>query len=113
MHVNPSIWGSDALEFRPSRWLLDDGSFYQPPRSSFLPWSGGPRNCPGQKMAEVEFVAVVMTIFRSYKLSPVIGEGKTMELAKEKLKDLMADSQPIVTLQMNKPRDVKLKWERL
>ncbi len=63
-------------------------------------------------MAEVEFVAVMMTIFRSYKLTPVVEKGETVEVARERLKGLMADSQPRVTLQMNKPRDVKLRWEK-
>lgn len=112
MHVSPAIWGQDALDFKPTRWLLDGGSFYQPPRSTFLPWSGGPRVCPGMKMAQVEFVAVMVTIFRSHKVSAVPRDGETMEMAREKLKGVMADSQPIVTLQMNRPQDVVLRWER-
>jgi len=63
-------------------------------------------------MAEVEFVAVMMTIFSSYKVTPVIEPGETIDVAREKLKGVMADSQPQVTLQMNRPRDVKLRWER-
>lgn len=63
-------------------------------------------------MAEVEFVAVMMTVFRSYKLIPVVEKGETIEMARQRLKDVMADSQPSVTLQMNRPRDVKLRWEK-
>ena len=63
-------------------------------------------------MAEVEFVAVMMTIFRSYQLTPATEEGELANTAREKLKALMADSQPRVTLQMNRPKDVKLRWER-
>lgn len=112
LHVNPAVWGPDALSFRPTRWLSDDGSIMQPPRSSFIPWSAGPRVCPGRKMAEVEFVAVMMTIFRSYSMTPVVEPGETLEMARESLKAVMADSQPRLTLQMNKPRDVTLRWEK-
>ena len=63
-------------------------------------------------MAEVEFVAVMMTIFRSYSMTPVVEPGETLEMARESLKAVMADSQPRLTLQMNKPRDVTLRWEK-
>ncbi len=63
-------------------------------------------------MAEVEFVAVVMSIFSSYKVTPIVERGETIEMAREPLKNVMADSQTIVTLQMKRPKDVKLKWER-
>lgn len=62
-------------------------------------------------MAEVEFVAVMMTIFSSYKVAPVIERGETIEMACERLERVIADSQPILTLQMKKPTDVKLRWE--
>lgn len=62
-------------------------------------------------MAQVEFVAVMMTIFRFHKVRPVPRDGETMEMAREKLKGVMADSQPLITLQMKRPRDVVLRWE--
>lgn len=111
-HVDPAIWGVDALDFRPDRWLSDDGDLVRPTRGTFTPWSAGPRICPGQKMAEVEFVAVMMTVFSSHKISPVVDAGETLEMAQEKLREIIADSQPRITLQVNRPQDVKLRWER-
>lgn len=63
-------------------------------------------------MAEVEFVAVMMTIFTSYKVKPVVKQGETMEMARQNLLDLMADSQPRTTVQMNRPDDLRLRWEK-
>ncbi|KAK3175927.1 hypothetical protein OEA41_007249 [Lepraria neglecta] len=80
-------------------------------RTSFIPWSAGPRNCPGQKMAEVEFVAVMYTIFGKWKVEPALGKGESELEARQILEALMADSQPRVTLQMNRPREVKLRWQ--
>jgi cytochrome P450 len=43
----------DEMRFRPSRWVNPPGSeqkLYQPPKGSFMPWSSGPRVCPGQKV---------------------------------------------------------------
>lgn len=111
MHVDSNIWGSDALSFRPTRWLPNQSNV-EPVKGTFLPWSGGPRACPGIKMSQVEFVAVMLTIFRSWRVEPIIKTGETVDLAREKLKSVMADSQPMITLQMRTPREVKLRWTR-
>ncbi len=62
-------------------------------------------------MAEVEFVAVMMSILRGYKVAPLVERGESFAMAAERLEGVMADSQPRTTLQMNRPRDVKLRWE--
>jgi hypothetical protein len=63
-------------------------------------------------MSQVEFVAVIMTIFRRYRVAPILQKGETMQDARERLRKVVNDSQPKLTLQMNKPQDVKLKWSR-
>jgi cytochrome P450 len=113
----PSIWGSDSLEFRPSRWLTSDSTlgnphFITPARGTYLPWSGGPRSCPGQKMSQVEFVAVMLTLFKRCRAAPVVKEGESVEDARRRFVDLMEDSQPRLTLQMNRPQDLALRWLR-
>lgn len=116
LHTNPEKWGSDSLKFCPTRWLsqdsTEDDAFVTMPRGQFIPWSGGPRVCPGQKMSQVEFVAVIATIFKRYRVTATLEKGETMEEAKQRLQEVMNDSQPRLTLQMNKPQDVKLKWSK-
>ncbi len=63
-------------------------------------------------MAHVEFVAVFATIFRRYKCSTVLQDGETAEMARERFEEIMKDSQPRLTLQMNSPESVKLRWSR-
>ena len=63
-------------------------------------------------MSQVEFVAVIATIFRGYTVAPVLENDERAEEAKDRLRDVMKDSQPRLTLQMNRPQDVKLKWSR-
>lgn len=57
MHRRKDIWGPRADEFDPERWINDDGSMLQP-GWEYLPFSGGPRVCIGQKLAltQVNFV---------------------------------------------------------
>src|SRR2546421_5123387 len=116
LHTNPKTWGSDSLEFRPTRWLSQSSEsedvLVTMPRGTFLPWSGGPRVCPGQQMSQVEFVAVIAPIFSGYTVAPVLEKGETVEAARERLQGVVLDSQPRLTLQMNKPYEVKLKWSR-
>lgn len=129
LHTSPSTWGPDALTFNPARWLQPSVSgdndndseapqqqqqqhLMTPPRGAFLPWSGGPRVCPGQKMSQVEFVTVIATLFRRCAAEPVPREGESMPQARQRLLDLTQDSQPILTLQMNRPQDVRLRWTK-
>jgi cytochrome P450 len=81
-----------------------------PPRGTYLPWSVGPRICPGQKMSQVEFVSVIVTLFRRCTAEPMLRDGESVQQARQRLLELVQDSQPVLTLQMNRPQDVCLKW---
>ncbi|KAI6777585.1 Cytochrome P450 [Emericellopsis cladophorae] len=48
MHRRADLWGSDADEFQPDRWETAR------PRFAYLPFSAGPRICPGQHFATIE-----------------------------------------------------------
>jgi cytochrome P450 len=63
-----------------------------------MPWSSGPRTCPGQKISQVEFVSVVMTLFRKCSVEPVVEKGQSVEQARERLLGILQDSQPVLTL---------------
>ena len=63
-------------------------------------------------MSQVEFVAVIMTLFKRFTVAPMLEKGETMEDAKERLRGVMKDSQQRLTLQMNNPQDVRLKWSK-
>jgi cytochrome P450 len=125
IHQDPKTWGADSHDFRPSRWLNNPSltpsasnseytiaaqikSF---PKGAFLPWSLGPRACPGQKMSQVEFVSVFMTIFGRYRCEAIkVREGETKEEIRERLAKVMEESQPKLTLQMMRNQDLKVRW---
>lgn len=109
IHRDPSIWGSDANIFRPSRWIDSFGNLIIPEKGTFVPWSGGPRICPGMKMAQVEFVATFATLFRAAKCES-LNAGDDSKENTRLLEMLMKDSFLKLSLQMKEPDEVQLRW---
>ncbi|KAK3373234.1 cytochrome P450, partial [Lasiosphaeria ovina] len=92
VHTDPRFWGPDSLSWNPSRFVT---------KSSFGGFSDGPRDCPGRKFAEVEFVAT---------MAPA-GEG--LEAASRRVLDLIEnDSSPVLLLQMLHPERAPLVWKK-
>jgi cytochrome P450 len=113
IHLDRTIWGPDVLSFNPARWLdAATGELATPAKGTFLPWSGGPRVCPGMKFSQVEFVAVFATMFRSARCEALRGEGETGEQARARLEGVMADSVSKLTLQVRYPSQVRFAWVR-
>ncbi|MCJ1388203.1 hypothetical protein MMC18_001048 [Xylographa bjoerkii] len=89
-------------------------TLFNPPKGTFIPWADGPRNCPGQKVARVEFVAVLATLFRKAQVRPAGGEAGAQGVgeARARVLDVVeASSIQAVTLQMpDAGRAVRLVW---
>ena len=64
------------------------------------------------KMAQTEFLSVIWTVFSDYRAEPALGEGETLEMGRKRLASVIEDSMPTLTLRMNKPEELKLKWVR-
>ena len=62
LHRRKDIFGNDADTFRPERW---DG--LRPPHWAYLPFSGGPRMCPGQQLALTEIAYTVVRMLREFQ----------------------------------------------
>jgi len=125
LQADPKYWGDDSLEWRPSRFIkspdlaatkgnsLDDEEFITPVRGTYLAWSGGPRDCVGRKFSQVEFVAVMASIFRDWRVDPVLADGETPEIARKRVLDqIETDSAPVLLLQMLHPERSPLVWSR-
>ncbi|KAH9901820.1 cytochrome P450 [Xylariomycetidae sp. FL2044] len=75
LHRQPDVFGADADEFRPERWLdvEPDGGVKEKkqklrsfPLWTYLPFGGGPRTCPGQNLALVESQYAVVRIVQAF-----------------------------------------------
>lgn len=118
LHTHPRYWGDNSLDFDPSRWITSDPAtgkeaFNEPTErnSPFVGWSGGVRNCPGRKFSQVEFVGVLVALFRDHKVHPVPLEGEDEEMARARLWDQITyDTGMRLLLQMLHPEKAVLKW---
>ncbi|KAI4108460.1 MAG: hypothetical protein L6R37_001064 [Teloschistes peruensis] len=120
LHTDPKLWGPDALEWRPTRWLQKSSphekeSFISTAPGQYMPWADGPRVCPGQKFAQVEFVRVMFASLGGYRVVPVPKEGGEGEKgAREEVRAMVEDSGiQAITLQMREPGRVGLRWVAL
>lgn len=82
----------------------------EPVTGSYLPWSAGPRVCPGKKFSQVEFVAVLATLLRRSKVRPVLKGAETFADARKRIFDTVEDSRVTITLQIRHPEKVPLIW---
>lgn len=105
LHTHPRHWGSNSLDWEPSRWIISNSSpdtpttsdalavesFLQFPKAAnpFIAWSGGERVCPGRKFSQVEFVGVLVGLFREYRIRPTRLDGEDDEVARQRLKTLI------------------------
>lgn len=114
MQYEPATWGPDHLAFRPSRFTEAAASSAdeQARRRGFLPWSRGPRQCPGMKLAQIEFVAAVAAVFGRARVECARRGDETAAAARERTRKVVRDSAPLLAMQVNRPKDVVLVWRK-
>ncbi|CAH1446701.1 unnamed protein product [Lactuca virosa] len=72
-----TIWGEDALDFKPERWLSKQGGIKQVPSYKFTAFHAGPRACLGKKMSFIHMKVVAATIIYNYQVKMVEGHSFT------------------------------------
>lgn len=67
LHRNPKIWGENVYEFDPDRFLPE--SIIKRPPFSYIPFSGGQRNCIGMKYAMISAKITLAHLLRRFKFT--------------------------------------------
>lgn len=70
-----SVWGKDCLDFKPERWITDEGGIKHEPSYKFSAFNAGPRSCLGKDMTFVQMKIVAASIIFHYKVQLVEGQS--------------------------------------
>ncbi|KAL6530897.1 hypothetical protein OROGR_014757 [Orobanche gracilis] len=63
------IWGDDCLEFKPERWLSEDGQKFEPKdQFQFVAFNAGPRICLGKDLAYLQMKSIVAAVLLRHRL---------------------------------------------
>jgi cytochrome P450 len=69
LHMNVDLFGDDADEYRPARWLQEDKyDMVRAMERINLTWGGGMRTCPGRHLAELVLHKVVPALIKEFDL---------------------------------------------
>ncbi|GFR08846.1 cytochrome P450 4V2 [Trichonephila clavata] len=70
----------DPEKFHPDRFLPENA--INIPEFGFIPFSGGPRNCIGQKFAVMEMKTIMASILRNYSVESLDSRDKVLPIMK-------------------------------
>jgi cytochrome P450 len=71
INTSRTLWGDDAAEFNPERWLTNEGKINSKggclDHNGFLTFLHGPRSCIGQKFAQAELACLLAIWVSSFE----------------------------------------------
>ena len=77
LHSDSSLWGPEAHEFNPRRFIKSEGQptkSKRAPAAAFRAFGGGSTLCPGRHFATNEVLAVVSMFVMRYEMAPLSGK---------------------------------------
>lgn len=70
-HRNRDIWGADADEFRPERWLDSPEDKLREMNAMYMPFGLGSRTCIGKNISLLEISKVIPQLVRKFDISRI------------------------------------------
>lgn len=67
------IWGEDCMQYKPERWISEQGGLISVPSYKFTAFGGGPRSCLGMAMAFIQMKIVATSIIWNFHVEMVEG----------------------------------------
>jgi cytochrome P450 len=78
----PSIWGPDAAQFNPVRWIDETtGKLINVSEFQFLTFHAGPHRCLGRHLAMMEMKVAVAQLLSRFHVRVVPGQKVTYEMS--------------------------------
>ncbi|KAK5698565.1 hypothetical protein LTR17_023555 [Elasticomyces elasticus] len=112
LHLNPAVFGEDAHEYRPERWLLADPEGLRKMESSHMGLSRGRRVCLGQHIAMMQMKKVVAAMVLNFDETRhssmlTLPSGQTVDVKSEASLDV--DEIPIIDVSAIWSDDIEAK----
>ncbi|CAM0902172.1 unnamed protein product [Alopecurus aequalis] len=77
-----AVWGADCQEYRPERWLSEDGQQLRYiPSHKFAAFHSGPRLCLGKDIAIIQMKIVVATVVWNFDVKMLDGQAIDTKLS--------------------------------
>jgi len=107
LNRDPSIWGADAAEWKPERWLAPlpesvQEAHIQGVYANMMTFIGGPRACLGFKFAQLEMKVALSQLIPAFRFEPTGAEVTWLfdSISKPSVKGSAASSQDSPSLPM-------------
>lgn len=118
VHTDPEIYGPDAMEWRPQRWIraAEDGKEHLlvPDKNRFVGWGGdGMRQCPGKKFGHVEHVGLMAVLLQNHCVKAFAEGNETPAQTKARYVALVDDGLWNLNMGMRHPEKARVRWERI
>lgn len=75
------MWGADAREFKPERWITAEGDLRRESQGQWPAFHAGPRVCLGQNLATLEALVAMAFLVKRYKFKLVSGQNITYQVS--------------------------------
>nr|WGU11344.1 noroxomaritidine synthase 1 [Crinum x powellii] len=75
------IWGKDCMEFKPERWIAENGALKHEPAYKFFSFSTGPRICLGKELSFTQMKMVVATVVYNFQVRMMKGHVVEQKVA--------------------------------
>lgn len=69
LHLDKDLWGQDADEWRPERWLEASEAKKAEMKNSMFAFGAGSRTCIGKNVSYLEMYKLVPAVLRSFDVS--------------------------------------------
>lgn len=66
-----SVWGKDCLEFKPERWIEENGVWRSESPFRYPVFHAGPRMCLGKEMAYIQMKSIAASVLERFEIEAV------------------------------------------
>ena len=79
-HSSADVWGSDADEFQPQRFLDWKDKASRERHAAYMPFGGGKHLCPGRNLAKAEILGLAVALTLAFEMEDAASPGRPIRV---------------------------------